>query len=193
MKLTLRAARKLEGKIANRINEGIDHDVTFSAYDKSPVSEKLTRAQNGVRVEVDTILALTNIRADIRRSIQTLNEESGINGLVSDRKKALDILAIWKDIKATGDNTRDIVTTEIIEGKLEAIRTSTNNASSYSARDSVTVRAVSDEFVEEAAQSISALESRIEGLDDAILETNMGTKVTLADTDVNLLRKLGLL
>ena len=194
MKLTLRAARKLEGKIANRvINEGINYDVTFSAYDSTSVAEKLSRAQNTLRSDVDTALHLTQIRSGIRRQIQQLNEESGINEMVSERKKLLDALAIWKEVKAVGERTREPVSSEIIEGKIEAIRNGTVNSRSITPRESVTVRAVSDDYANEAESTIRSLETLIERLDDNILERNMGTKISLSETDVSILHSTGLL
>ena len=192
MKLTLRAARKLESKIQNKISEGVDYDVTFSPYETTPVSEKFALAEQNMRGDVEDILCLSEIRYDIRRQIQQLNEESGINEMVNKRKLMLDCLAHWKDIKKVAERTHEPVSVEVIEGKLEAIRNSTDK-SSYSFRDTVTVPVVSDSFAGESEKAIRNLEMSIEELDDNILSKNMGTKVTLSDIDATFLRSKSLL
>jgi hypothetical protein len=195
MKLTLRTARKLENKISSKIVEGIGYNVTFSAYDKSSVEEIFSTACNNARINVKTALELTRVRYDIRRQIQQLNEESGINQLVSERKKLIEFLSIWKEVKGLGDATNSPVSVEIIEGKLEAIRNSgiTNSNSYASSRDSVTVNVVTDEFAKDAEEAIHMSEKAIEEIEDNILASNMGTKVTLSDPDVVFLREHALL
>jgi hypothetical protein len=195
MKLTLRTARKLENKISSKISEGIEYNVTFSAYDKSSVEEKFVKANNNARIDVTTALELTRVRYDIRRQIQQLNEESGINQLVSERKKLIEILSIWKEVKGCVNVSNSPVSVEIIEGKLEAIRNGgITNANSYtSPRDSVTVNVVTDEFAEDAEEAIHTLEKAIEEIEDNVLAANMGTKVTLTDLDVTFLREHALL
>jgi len=194
MKLTLRSARKLEKKIAVRIQETAEYDVTFSAYDNSvPVDEKLCKAQNTIRVNIDSTLQLSRIRSTIRRDIQQLNERSGLNELISNRKLTIDEISIWQKIKDEGERSREPISSEIIAGKLEAIREGLVSSAYGGSRESVTVSTVSPELLKEAVTNIQQLQNSVEQLDDSILEVNMGSKITLSDTSITELQQLGIL
>lgn len=194
MKLTLRSARKLEKKIAVRIQDTAEYDVTFSAYDNSvPVDEKLCKAQNNIRVSIDGTIQLSRIRSAIRRDIQQLNERSGLNELISTRKLRMDEISIWQNIKGEGDRSREPITSEIITGKLEAIRDGLVSSAYGGSRESVTVSTVSPELLKEAVANIQQLQNTVERLDDSILEVNMGSKIDLPDTAVTELQQLGIL
>lgn len=191
MKLTLRTARKLEAKIANRVNEGIGYNVTFSAYDNVVVREKYFSAAEKVKTAVSDALNLTRVRYGIRRQIQQLNEESGINQLVSDRKLLIETLSIWTEVNDLVGHSNVPVSVDIVEGKLKAIRDGGvigTSRYSTSALDSVTVHVITNDFAETAQSFVRNLEREIEEIDDNILAANMGTKVTIPDDHVITLR-----
>lgn len=189
MKLTLRSARKLENKIANQIPEPSDFGIEISPYDKNSINDTINNAFTQSRIDVETATKLMTIRSVLRRQIQSLNEESGINELISNRKLTIDVMNFYRSLLAVASSWTE-PNVDIVDGKLEAIRE--GKVSSY-VRDNIHVSALSAEHVKEIEGLIKSLEKRIEQYDDNILETNMGTKVELNEQDVQFLQSQGLL
>lgn len=193
MKLSLRRARKLEQNIGTKIDEGTDFTVNISVYDSNPTVNKLNDARARIAADVTLSVNLINLRAKLRRHIQEANETTGINSLISERTKMIGLLHNWR--KVVSSHRTDHFTVEIVEGRLKALRERGGVPSTLYAqeRDSVVVVAIGDDLLAEAKGHVTDLQRDIEKTDEEILALNTGSKITLLDDEVDLLRRVNLL
>jgi hypothetical protein len=191
MKLTLRAARKLETKITKHLEE---NPVSFSAKvrvsaEASEVEKTLDEAKVKVQNEISDRMKLLEIKYSIRQKIANANHQSGINDLMTKKVMAEQKVSHVKAILGTTPRMKK----EEIQDTLKLGQTKLANGVTSRYGEDAAVSANLSIFKEEDMDSYKkekvSLAKEIENIEDKLTELNFTTKIEVEEDGVKLLQK----
>jgi len=186
MKLNLKKARKLETKILSAINERLSLSATVRV--NADITDIEVKILNARKTAVDGIAnkqALIDLRYKIRRLIAEANEQSGVSSLISDKVR----LSAQKDLLNVYISEEVGLEKEELEDEINQKRKDLNKDGSFmrskSALDSFDVLSKKD--MDNFKNKRIDIIKEIEDIDDKLAELNYTTKITIDQSDIDLL------
>jgi hypothetical protein len=191
--MNLRSYRKLEKSIHEKIAANKIHgSCLISIYDEHPMEtvENQRIAFSEMFCENELLMEYRN---KIRKQIQTANELSGINTLISERTLVMNKIQMHNSLLNGIKNNIVCKYSDIkslIESKIERYRKS--EVSTYGT-ESFEVCLLNEEILETLQVNLNSHQKRLRQIDDAILEKNMESRYTfLTENDWIELEKMNL-
>jgi len=189
MQLSLREARKLETRIQAKVNEGFVKSSSIHVHEdilnnivevERWLADTFDEAEESIRVT----LSLISARASIRRSVQSTNERSGINTLISQRKELIGLRSIWSEVINVHDSEYDHeMTVGVLQrtavSTAESMKASSLSSSMYGRTDLIAVSTISDNLHAEAEGTHRRLLRDIDQVEDKLAVLNATTKIKL--------------
>lgn len=191
MKLTLRAARKLETKITKAMEEtpvSMAAKVRVSAS-ATEVEQELDTAKSRVKAELEERLKLVEIKYTIRQKIAEANHSSGVNELVTKKVMAEQKVA---NIKAIIGTTPRMSKEELGDTlRLGQTKLAQGSTSRYGEDASVTtsLSIFTQSDLDSYKKEKVTLSKEIENIEDKLTELNASVKIEVDDESVKLLQK----
>jgi hypothetical protein len=206
MKISLRAARRLENRINEKLRETIDTTRSLNIFQHSRVdgssgiervsvpdiAELVMEARSKTEAEIEDRLALINVRSRLRREIGETNEDFGINENVARRKAILEESAFIQDIILRASNEDEELDAAGVANKIRALRQNPSRIS-YDYNENVSISTISFAYADSLRERKRALTKALEEVEDKLAALNTGTVITLSEADEKFLVKLGLL
>lgn len=194
MKLTLRAARKLETKITKHLEEtpvnvGAKVRVNSSADE---VVKTLDSAQAKAKEEIADRVKLVEVKYSIRQKIADANHSAGINALITEKVQCEQKV---NQIKAIVGTPARLSKDEIADTlKLGQTKLANGSQGRYGedASVSTTLSVFTQEELDAYKKDRVTSAKRIEAIEDQLTELNASTKVEVEDESVKLLQKYDL-
>jgi hypothetical protein len=174
MKLTLRAARNLEGKL-----RGLDiagRLVKIRAYDAEVAYNDMTSAQDNLGREIGLKVDLTEIRFEIKNMINEANMECGVSDLLNTR----DMLNAKRDL-LNGLDTSDSLTRQI------------NLIKSSEPEDSKIANVYGKDLEQEVDDMLIEIEDELNEISKKLQLLNNSVTIELDNETVELLTEQGVL
>ena len=193
MQLNLRKARKLETKIGSKVShEQLKTSVTVrTKSDASAAVQSYNTAANALADQLTVLNQLNAARFEIRRLIGQANENTGINALMNRREALKARQAILTKVVATDTSSSEelLDTLETRRRQLDkgdgGLYGDRSVTSSVSVITEVGHAAYQEELVEVSRQ--------LEDIEEELTQKNVGSKVTLSDDTVALLKSNNLI
>lgn len=184
MRVTLRKAHKLDLQIKSVLAETRLSDIMLDEFEtanyKLPgLVNTITEQQQANKNLLDNALVLITARSQIRRLIQTANEESGLNNLISNRKLLQNQLSLYQSTLHRSENVQ-YHTFESLFFRLKNIR---SEKPTYASRPNLDVPILSPDSMDRIKGLVKHCRSVIENLDEEILAINSSTYVDLSLLD----------
>ena len=186
MKITLKQAHKLQSKILEKVSSiQFNRRCTISLSTENPKAH-VEKEVNAIREGVAFVGNLLEINFAIRKAVSKVNQESGINDLLTDIQAESRILNLFEDLVLSASGSND-VTLKQIESQLDRL---SKAEQTYSSRDSVSFdifnlytedRKKLAEGVDQIKLNISSLKDKVEGL-------NFNNHITLSEDHVKILK-----
>ena len=190
MNITLRKANAVQNSINDAVkNIKIDLNVELNEFQN--IEEVLGKANNELVINDARRQALTMALYNIRALVGTANASSGIDtalakaAFIDKRIGQLEQLA----------NASEIISLDVIKGKLEKIKSLKDEARSrvFGYGDTVTTSVLGKEQISQAKTEVLNLKKQKQKLNDEILELNIKTEIPLSEEVVKTLQAEGLL
>lgn len=197
MKYSLRAARKLENKIAKFVR---DYDgqtqINISIYDDAP-KDRYTNAKNKLVTEIGAIDMALSIRYDIRREIQVANEKVGINALTAKRANLQDKITFIETRLVPSDRymmehtDHDV---DVLWNKYERMRKEGPSTDRLQrTQDSVNLPLLTEDMVDQFKKNIIDYKRQVEEIDEELLTLNASTKIDIEDAGTAFLKSMSII
>ena len=202
MKMSLRAAHRLETRINEYLLRSIEFNKDFNTFQYTElnnssnnyccvnVKEDLENAKDETKQKIDEYFKLLMVRYRLRREIGSSNEEFGINEALAFRKKLLDELEMIKKILSYEKDSKKLNQTGL-KNKLISLRLNTQKVSFAS--DDVTVCTIDPSVIESMVALKLVTKKELESIEDKLIRLNIGTTIDIDEEDYNLLSKLNLI
>jgi len=189
MELSLKKARKLEGKIQEFMNSvELSPTVEIRARANSPIAE-VNAAKEKLLSNVAVFSNLNATRFQIRKLIGEVNEKVGINALVNERLQLMTELTAVSRLAAAPVSTEDEIR-DMVEVKKTQLA---SGQDSYHLRVTVPVNVLSESASGQLKHKVKGLRTRIEEVEDELVQKNAGAKITLSESAVRVLKEFSLL
>lgn len=188
MKISLKEARRIERRIQEKgIRKGYPLRANINIFSDVQVEAAIDIEAGRVEESVELHANFIKARSAIRREIQIVNEESGINQMIARREEYIRLLGLWEDIVQTGDELKDAsVIARTVENKLA--RATNGKDDYYSSRpDTVEFIAVTEELYESAEEDARSCQRIIDECDDQLAALNATTKIEIPSDVATLL------
>lgn len=198
--LSLRAWRKLEAEIANKINVARKESATtanLSAYEQD-VSGAYARMSGSVRSDLDNTARLIGIRRKIRDEISVINRSAAIDVLISEKKFLEDSRAL---IDHTLTNLTEYAPGDVgsyFSAKKEKFMATPAQTSRFygaeSTGDTIKVPVYSEADKVIFTAESKALAARLVEVEEQLVSLNITVKVgILSDSDMQFLESVGVI
>lgn len=190
MRISLREAHKIEGRISTLINNSIEITTKLDTYADVNYVQWVEDKQEELFSNISIMTKLIDSRLVLRRGVQEANEQSGINDSISERKRLLSQLSIFKNIAEEAKNQppADPVS---LERQCTNIREGQSN--SYGRGDYIHVSLISADIAAEAKAKVKSIQKLIDETEDTLARKNTSTKITLPESFVDFLEKIEVL
>lgn len=189
MQFTLRQARKLETKISDFLQAFDSRNSLVLELDPFEIdtsaSQRIIRARSLAQTRIALNSLLIDVRARIRRKIQSTNEEVGINHLISERKRLNNRITYFQNlVNTTNDSVR--LDVNAIQHRLDAIVGSEAKPATPSygnLSDGVETPVLTEESVDKFQREIREMKKEIESIDEALISKNVSSYITVDGPD----------
>lgn len=194
MELNLRKARKLEGKIAKHIEAATLKGET-SVRVKGSLEDALAKIQKSgesLLNDLQTLRQLNEVRYNIRGQIANANQGTGINALMTEReqlksKSQLLLKLLNVQVAPPTEEVADLLTSKA------ALLDKGGDRFGRGSEVTVDVSVVSEPVRESINTEIKATIKGLEDVEDELAQKNLGSKVTLSEETVALLKAQALI
>lgn len=193
MELNLRKARKLEAKIKTFLDQtNLEHQVAVRIKgDAVEAAAKIQAATDKLAADLDLHTKLNELRFAIRKGIADVNQHVGINALMNQREHLqakLQLLGKLAESEvAHGANELQ----DLLKNTATSIEQGTNHYGQSLVH--VITSAVTKDVKDSVKSGIASLKKDLEDLEDELAQKNIGAKIIVEDSSVNLLKSAGLL
>lgn len=188
MELNLRKARKLESKIATYVAAmSLASAVKIRVLSsKEERSDAIATARKELFEQIEKRNALIQIRFEIRKAIGDANQAVGINTLINRREETQNLLQNVATLEAVDYQEID----DTVLSRKASVETGSSNR--YDGT-SFTANVATKGDLDRLSNYRTELTKELEDLEDQLAQKNLGTKITLSEEVVSLLRPVGLL
>jgi hypothetical protein len=194
MELTLRKAAALSKSLLEAARRlPMPRTVEISIYDMEAIDERVGVALDTLNANLNDALALTAASFTLREAIGTVNTQSGVHALLTERAR-LDaqerLLAAVVDAPANHEYD-SAVEPEIADAKLTALRFRAENAgaASYGVTEELRVRVSDPEVIQSTKDALVDIRRRKTQIADDLLVVNTSTRIAVpADVEELLTR-----
>jgi hypothetical protein len=187
MNISLRRAAALQNSIQDALREiALVRSIKLNEFQDAETQLSQARAAHAAGVAVRG--NLTQVLYQIRRAVGQANAQAGINDRLTE------VAQLDRDIQFYSElaSSQPRESAEVIAGRLNRIRTSTNEQAYY--REPVVESSVFDaRDVQEFRQRVAQQRRARQTLQDQILALNVSTEITLGDNEVLILQSANLL
>ena len=189
MEFNLRKARKLEQTIQSHVDEmkiAVETDVRALGEDHER-EQKVRAARTELLAQKSLRESLIRARFEIRRMIGQLNEQTGLNSLMTRREEVQALLKL----KLSDAEACDLVQMkDLAEARKRQLE---KGESGYHSGVTVRIPVPSEEDISRFRAEAAELRRELEDLEDQLSQKNIGAKLTLSAEVVALLRSQDLL
>ena len=193
MKISLRKAHALQQEIRRVMGE-VFPSITVKldeSIQNDHVYDQLEMHRFDYISRMDRYVRLSETLASVRSRVAAANEAAGVNELLSQLAHLDRMVRVYTESAPKLDDAVSCGDVETIQYKLDAIRNPENRkAAMYRFESDVTVALNTREGLNQLA---SKYRRQRVAVNDQLLEANVGRKIELADSEVELLREVGLI
>ncbi len=188
MNITLRKANALQHSI-NEAIRGIEIRAVASVNEFENTASVLKKAKEVAVADIARVGVLNDILFEIREAVGHANDKVGVS------TKLAKAARLAKDIERFTylSNVQASLSPELIAGKLDKIRNTPATSRSYGYSDEVTNGIFTEDEIAEFKGKVASLKKEKQSLTDTILELNVQTTITLADSSTAVLEKENLI
>jgi hypothetical protein len=182
MKLSLRKVNALQNAIQDHIKT-IDVKTSVSLNEFQSSTVELSVARNTLVANDAKRAKLTQVLYSIRAQVGRANVESGVSDLLADAAYIDKRLSHLKGLT----ESKVVEANEVIEGKLDKIRTQEKASRMYGYGDTVDTGVLTAEQIEGYKAEMRDLKKQKQGINDKVLELNVRTEIELSAETVSVL------
>lgn len=194
MELNLKRALKLRKELeATVARVDIPTSVSVSLFGEVDVQAVIDAARKEVGQRIATYGSLSAILASLRTQIARNNSVSGIEELLAEIAHTDRLIGMAKKLAGLALTPSDAELNAVVSLGKRALDTPATDAYAREPVKSVSFDLATQAQRDQAIDTVNELKRSRETLDDRRAGTNANTKITIADDDANLLRKLGLI
>lgn len=188
MNITLRKANALQKSIAESI-KSINTDPSITVSEFQDALYEISIAKTTFDTNLARRASLNRAMYNIRRAVGQANASSGID----DRLTEVAFLDREISFFSTLASSKLRLPDAVINGKLDKIRSSSNDRASLYREDQISTSILSQNDLDNARNTVASLRKQKQKLQDEILELNVKTEVVLSGDDRLVLEKESLI
>jgi len=183
MKITLRKSNALQNAIQEQI-KAIDLSLTLALNEFQDPTVEIEKARAELVKNDQRRADLTNVLYAIRGQVGDANARSGVSGLLA---RAAYVDKRLGHLKGLADATAT-ESIEVVNGKLEKMRTTDAKNRMYGYGDTVNVGVLTQEQIAQFKTDASVLKKEKQAINDKVLELNIRTEIELTEDIVKILQ-----
>lgn len=193
MEYSLRKARKLESKIRSYLDDhrGKEFVEVRSLGTLDEAKQTIESFRKDLLESIEDRTNLITVRYKIRRLIEEANESSGINYLINEKVRLNSIIQELINNVDTKPRLSDLALEDQLSTRQAALKSGNGEASMYSRRGSdatlFTTNSLLQEDLDKIEDTINNNLKEIEKIEDEINLRNLKHKITLSESDRDLL------
>ena len=193
MELNLRKARKMESSIQKFFVENPVNSSTEIRFYGTPqeAQETVSEARQEFLLNMENRNKLLALRYSIRRKIEVMNEECGINSLLNEKVLLENLGTEIRSVLNGGAPSDKKSLEDLIKSGLKVLEAGSYNYGVPKTSDSVNIFCEQD--LEDFRVKLVAINKKLEAVDDSLSEKNLSTKILLSEEDTKLLESNKLL